>query len=53
MHLSIVADECIDKEIVDALREEGFDVLYVAEISPSISDAEVLEMASRLGRQTS
>jgi predicted nuclease of predicted toxin-antitoxin system len=49
MHLSIVADECIDKEIVDALRNEGLQVFYVAEIAPSSSDAEVLEMATKTG----
>ena len=45
MHPSLLADECIDREVVDALREQGFDVLYVAELAPSIPDDEVLAMA--------
>lgn len=45
----IVADECIDQEIVLALRDEGFSVTYIAEIAPSIDDTEVLSMASKAG----
>jgi hypothetical protein len=41
MHL--MADECINRRIVDRLRGEGHDVLYVAELTPSISDEMVLE----------
>jgi predicted nuclease of predicted toxin-antitoxin system len=45
MHPSLLADECIDREIVDALRGQGFTVLYVAELASSIPDDEVLAMA--------
>jgi len=44
MHL--MADECINRRIVDRLRGEGHDVLYVAELTPSISDEMVLERAN-------
>ena len=40
-----VADECCPRELVNAGRKHGLDVLYVAETAPGISDAEVLEMA--------
>jgi predicted nuclease of predicted toxin-antitoxin system len=36
------ADEGVDRQIVERLREEGHDVGYVAELSPGISDAVVL-----------
>jgi len=40
-----VADEGIDCEIVAELRKEGYEVLYVAEMSPSVSDADVLKLS--------
>ena len=40
--MKIVADENIDKEIVDRLRADGHDVLYVAEAEPGIDDQTVL-----------
>ena len=46
MELSLVADECIDREIVEALRAAGHMVQYVAELAPSISDVEVLRLAT-------
>jgi hypothetical protein len=41
--MNIVADEGIDRQIVEQLRQAGHDVLYVAELAPSISDDEVLQ----------
>ena len=41
----ILADESVDYQIVKALRQVGYSVLAIVEISPSISDAAVLEMA--------
>jgi predicted nuclease of predicted toxin-antitoxin system len=41
----IVADESADYLIVKALRQVGYSVLAIVEISPSISDADVLKMA--------
>ena len=32
--MNFLADEGVEREIVDALRSEGHDVLYVAEMSP-------------------
>ncbi|HTS76926.1 MAG TPA: DUF5615 family PIN-like protein [Bryobacteraceae bacterium] len=40
--MNIVADESIDRQIVDRLRSEGHQVLFIAELYPGISDAEVL-----------
>ena len=42
--MKFVADENIDKPIVEKLRELGHEIVYVAEISPSISDNEVLDI---------
>ena len=45
--MNIMADECVDRQIVEILREEGHDVLYIAEIDPSISDDIVFERANQ------
>lgn len=44
--MNLMTDECIDQQIVDHLRGEGHEVLYVAEINPSISDEIILERAN-------
>jgi predicted nuclease of predicted toxin-antitoxin system len=44
--VKIVADEGVDKQIVDRLRSEGHDVLFIAELEPGIDDDTVL-MRSR------
>jgi predicted nuclease of predicted toxin-antitoxin system len=40
--LKIVADESIDKQIVDRLRSDGHDVVFIAELDPGIADEAVL-----------
>lgn len=45
----LLCDEGVDRPIVERLRRDGHEVLYVAEMSPSISDEEVLEEANRRG----
>lgn len=44
--MKIVADEGIESKIVVVLRENNFQVLYIAELFPSIPDEKVLEIAS-------
>ena len=44
--MNIVADENVEQEVVDRLRADGHTVVYVAELSPSISDDEVLDEAN-------
>jgi predicted nuclease of predicted toxin-antitoxin system len=44
--MTIVADESVDKQIVERLRQEGYEVLYIAEMEPSISDNTVLQRAN-------
>lgn len=44
--MNLLADEGIDKQIVDMLREEGYNVSYVAEMETGISDDVVLEFAN-------
>jgi hypothetical protein len=36
--VNFLADESVDKPIVDRLRQDGYQVWYIAEIAPSISD---------------
>lgn len=44
--MNLVADEGVDRQIVEQLRQDGHNVVYVAELSPSISDDEVLQQAN-------
>jgi predicted nuclease of predicted toxin-antitoxin system len=46
--MNILADESVDGPIVARLRQDGHRVESVAEMSPSISDDEVLDRAHRL-----
>ncbi len=41
--MNLLGDERVDKQIVEQLRLDGHDVLYVAEMEPSITDAVVLQ----------
>ena len=45
-----LVDECIDAALVAHLRAAGHDVVYMAEIAPATSDAEVMARAQRDGR---
>lgn len=44
--MNLVADEGIDRQIVEQLRQDGHAVVYVAELAPSISDDDVLQEAN-------
>lgn len=43
--MKIVADECVDMEIVERLRQDGHAVVYIAEVSPGVLDEEALVLA--------
>ena len=45
--MNFLADESVDQPIVVRLRDDGYDVLAVAEITPSIPDTNVLAQANR------
>ena len=45
--MKILADESVDRPIVERLRMSGCDVDYIAEINPSISGQEVLNIANK------
>jgi predicted nuclease of predicted toxin-antitoxin system len=47
--VKIVADENVDKQIVDGLRTQGHDVLFIAELDPGIEDTYVLVRSQQLG----
>ena len=48
--MRFLADESLDLPIIKHLRDEGLDVLSVAELRPSIDDEEVLLWANKEGR---
>lgn len=44
--MNLLANEGVDRPIVERLRRDGHDVVYVAELSPSITDDEVFQQAN-------
>lgn len=44
--MNLLADESIDRQIVDRLRLDGHDVFYIAEVEPSINDDQVFDRAN-------
>ena len=48
--MKLVADESVEGPTVYALRAAGHEVLFIAETSPGIEDAAVLQVALRAGR---
>lgn len=44
--MKLVADECCDALLVNGLRSDGHDLLYVKEVSPGSDDETVLQMAA-------
>jgi predicted nuclease of predicted toxin-antitoxin system len=47
--VNLLADEGVDRPIVERLRQDGHDVLYIAEMDPGISDEVVLAEANEQG----
>jgi len=45
--MNFLADESVDRQIVERLRADGYSVSAVAELAPGISDDEVLDRANR------
>ena len=45
--MNLFADESVDQEIVEVLRNDGHMVLYVAEMDPGIPDDAVLTRANK------
>src|SRR5947209_2851085 len=44
--MNLLADESVERQVVERLRLDGHEVLYVAEMEPGISDKVVLERAN-------
>ncbi len=44
--MNLVANEGVDRAVVERLRQDGHDVVYVADLSPGITDEEVLQKAN-------
>lgn len=44
--MNLLADESVDRQIVERLRHDGHDVIYIAEAEPSISDGQVFDRAN-------
>ena len=48
--IKFLVDESVEKAVVDFLRKQGYDALYVAENCSGITDDEVLSFANRDNR---
>lgn len=46
--MNLLADESVDRQIVERLRQDGHQVLYVAELQPGVDDDIVLGRANAL-----
>ena len=46
--MNLLADEGVERQIVERLRQDGHIVLYVAEMEPGIPDDVVLERANEI-----
>ena len=46
--MKIVADENVDKEIVDRLRADGHNVVFITEDDPGIDDQTVLNRSLKI-----
>jgi len=44
--MKFLIDESVEKPIVDWLRNQKYDVIYIAEKSPAITDEEVIRFAN-------
>jgi predicted nuclease of predicted toxin-antitoxin system len=44
--MNLLADEGVDGPVVEQLRQDGHEVLYVAEMEPGIADEEILQIAN-------
>lgn len=44
--MKLVADEGVDSAIVDRLRRDGHQVVYIAEFEPGLDDEHVLALAT-------
>src|SRR4051794_35858468 len=47
--MNLLADEGVEREVVDRLRADGHSVVYVAELAPGVSDEQVLDEANVSG----
>jgi predicted nuclease of predicted toxin-antitoxin system len=44
--VNLLIDESVDRQIVEKLRQDGYDVVYVSDLDPGISDDAVLRIAN-------
>lgn len=44
--MNLLADESVERQVVERLRQDGHHVSYIAEMEPSITDDVVLERAN-------
>ena len=47
--MNLLADEGVDRHIVEKLRHDGHDVAYIAEMDPGIADDLILSQANASG----
>jgi len=43
--MRFLADECCDAVVVRTLRDMGYEVIYVAELDPGVTDSQMLSQS--------
>jgi predicted nuclease of predicted toxin-antitoxin system len=46
--MNFLADESVDRHIVETLRNSGHEVIYIADLDPSINDDAVFDRANEI-----
>jgi len=44
--MNLLADESVERQVIERLRRDGHEVLYIAEMEPGVTDDVVLERAN-------
>lgn len=47
--MNLLIDESVDRQVVEMLREDGHNVVYISELDPGIPDETVLSIANNRG----
>lgn len=46
--MNLLIDESVDRQVVERLRQDGHNVVYVSDLDPGVSDDVVLSTANNM-----
>lgn len=47
--MKVIADESVEREVINILRDQGFNVFSIQESLPGVSDEKILDLAKEAG----